>query len=147
MRKANGKKILVTVSCFILVLSFIAPSALAEPLVEVGEPSFQLDFQRIVLMKVDLTISASGLSTSYCRVRLANSSDSVTLAIELQRQNGNSWSRVNSWSTSGSGVVFIERDWNVARGNSYRVRATAQVFNSSGRLVETAVDHSAIVLF
>ena len=155
MRIAKGKKILVSVLCFLLALGFIAPSAIArpldeppvEPIAELRERSHQLEFLRILLFEVDLSISSNGLSTSFSRVRLANLSDTATLTMELQRQNGNSWSRVNSWSTNGSVSVSIARNWNVPSGNSYRVMATAQVFNSSGRLVETVIAHSGTVQF
>jgi len=95
-------------------------------------------FARINVFHVDLSISNAGLANCYALVKLLFTSDTVKLSITLQRQSGSSWSEVKSWSTSGSGSVSLEKEWYVTTG-TYRVYATAQVYNSSGTLLETAI--------
>ena len=147
MRRKTMKRVLVTVLCLVMTVSFLTPTALAEQHEKLEEVKNTPDFSRIISFVADLSISSRGLANCYSRVRLANSTDTVTLTMELQRQNGSSWTRVNSWSTDGSGTVTIERDWFVASGHSYRIQTTARVFNSNGALVETSSATSGTVRY
>jgi len=134
------KRVLAAVLCWMLIACLAAPTALAaqtQPNEQEAESS-TTRFARILIYEVDLSISSAGLTTSYSRVKLLHSTDTLALTIELQRQNGSKWDLVNSWSTTGSGTVSIEKGWYVSSG-TYRMQATAKVYNSSGTLVETAI--------
>lgn len=146
-RKKTLEKIVVVVLCFMQIASFLAiPASAAYPAeTQIVAPSLSR-FARIKSFEVDLTINSSGLTTSYSKVKLAESTDTASLTIELQWLNGSTWSTEKSWSTSGSGTISIEKDWYVLHG-TYRVLATARVYNSTGLLLETATLSSISVKY
>ncbi len=66
----------------------------------------------------------------------------------LQSPEGkNSWSKEKSWDTSGSGRLTIDEIWFVAPGYDYKVEVSVDVYNSSGRIVESPVKDSIIVSY
>jgi len=123
--------------CFLQIVSVSTGVALAAQQTVPEERSSVSRFVRINFFEIDLSISKAGLSNSFACVSLKHSADTVKLTLELQRQNGTTWNQVKSWSTTGSGIVYIESDWYVSSGYTYRVQATANVYNSSGTLLET----------
>ena len=57
-----------------------------------------------------LSISDGGKATCYGYVRANSSGGSISITITLYRQSGKSWSKVTSWSTSGtSQILDIEK--------------------------------------
>jgi hypothetical protein len=134
----------------IMILSLLVPTAHATSAQDIsvaeGDSSL-LRFSRIDTLSLDFSISSSGKSTSYGSVKLSNSTDTVELTLDLQQSSGSSWSTIKTWSTSGSNKVTLEKDWYVASGYNYRLAVTANVYNSSGSLVEIAVAYSAIVSY
>lgn len=128
------KRTLLTVLSLILVLSVIVPTAFAR-------------YTNISSLSADLSITSSGLSSPYGRVKLSNSTDTVKLTVELQQKNGSSWDTIKSWSTTGSGTVYLDKTWYVSSGYTYRTHVTADVSNSSGSLEESAELNSSTVTY
>ena len=139
-RVKKKKRVLVSVLCLLQILSLLAPSALAaQPMIQQEEAQSKSRYTRIDYFFVDISISSSGLANCMATVRSAQSTDTVKITIELQCQSGSAWSSLKSWNTSSSGSASIEKDWYVSANNTYRVYATAQVYNSTGVLQETAI--------
>ncbi len=82
----------------------------------------------------------SGMASAY------NSSHTTILTVELQKSGD--WSTIKSWSASSTGVSLakIEEDYYVVRG-TYRVCATAKVYNASGTLLESRSIYSSTIKY
>lgn len=143
------KRGISTVLSLILVMCFAMPVSVAASTGGEAEERAGglLRYTNVVVISAELDINSSGKSTSYGRVQLANSTDTVDLILELQQRDNGTWSTIKDWSTSGSRTVSLEKDWYVLSGYSYRVRVTAKVYNSSGTLVETASLYSRMVTY
>ena len=139
-RKSFAK--LASILCIILVLSILAPTALATNYEQPGLYSGQMRYTRISVFALDLTISASGKAYCYSSAESTYSTDTVDLTMELQRFNGYTWDTEKSWNSSGFIVASLGKDWYVASGYYYRVYTTARVYSSSGVLLETVPETS-----
>ncbi|WP_128661282.1 hypothetical protein [Paenibacillus sp. 598K] len=104
-------------------------------------------FMYINMVGASLTISSSGKATPFGYVNYPGNYDS-TIKIELQRQTGNGWTTVKSWSDnfSGAGTHGLEKEYYVASGNVYRVVATASI-KSGSKVLETASSISSQVTY
>ncbi len=103
-------------------------------------------FTHICILTPGLTINSSGKATCIGDVTIYNNSYSTVLTVQLQKSTGSSWSTIKTWTNSGTGItgVLIEENHYVVRG-TYRVRATAKVYDTYGMLLETQSLYSAIV--
>ena len=80
-----------------------------------------------------LSISDGGKATCYGYVRANSSGGSISITITLYRQSGKSWSKVTSWSTSGtSQILDIEKTKQVTEG-TYKVVLTGNVTSPEGK--------------
>ena len=66
--------------------------------------------------------------------------------MELQRLSGGSWTTIRSWTSTGFMNSFYE-GYYVLRGYDYRVKVTAQAYNSEGLLVESPSICSPVVSY
>ena len=97
-------------------------------------------YQHISAISASLSIASNGLATAGGTVLPSTSNSTTTLTVELQRQSGNTWEYLQSWSNSGSGTRTIAQQGQrfVVRG-TYRVLVTAVVrCSSTNRVLETA---------
>ena len=121
--------------CLLLTASLLISSAFTSVQDEVLQPRYT----NIRSLTASLEISKSGCASCYGKVVLTKSTDTVDLTMELQRsRDDTSWDTVKTWDTSGSGTIYLDEDWYVTSGYSYRVHVTAEVYSSNGTLVETA---------
>ena len=74
-------------------------------------------------------------------VSAPTSSYDVELTVELQ-QNRSGWDTIKTWTDAGTRYASAGGNWYVASGYDYRVKATATVYNSSGREIESATFYS-----
>jgi len=100
----------------------------------------------ISLLTPGLSINSSGKAICSGMASAYNSSHTIILTVELQKSGD--WSNVKFWSASATGgsVARIEEDCYVARG-TYRVCATAKVYNASGALLEKKSIYSATIKY
>ena len=105
-------------------------------------------FTHIWILTPGLAINSSGKATSLGDVTIYNDSYSTVLTVQLQKSSGSYWSTIKTWTGSGTGItgVLIEEDYYVVRG-TYRVCATAKVYDTSGKLLETQSVYSATVTY
>ena len=145
MKKSKTSKRITTMTLtLLLIATCLTPMVFAAQNISTTIPIAAPRFACIDIFEVDLSIASSGYADCYSRVNLSSSSYSATLTMELQRQSGSTWNKVNSWSTSGRDLISIGKGWYVTSG-TYRVKATAQVYSSSGSLLETATAYSVTV--
>ena len=105
-------------------------------------------FTYISVLIPGLSINSIGTATCAGLASAYNSSHRTILTVELQKSNAGGWSTIKSWSASSTGASLakIEEDYYVARG-TYRVRATAKVYNASGTLLESQSLYSDTVIY
>ncbi|MEN6327567.1 MAG: hypothetical protein ABFD18_15355 [Syntrophomonas sp.] len=83
-----------------------------------------------------------GLASAY------DSSHTTRLTVGLQKSTGSGWSTIKSWSASATGISIaaVEENYYVVYG-TYRVCATARIYNSSGTLLESKSLYSDTVVY
>ncbi|MEA4894675.1 MAG: hypothetical protein VB064_05385 [Oscillospiraceae bacterium] len=131
------KKIMVT---FLAVLSLIlsaAPAYAAEVSNHVNETAMTPNYTYIWLLSSGLDISSSGKAHCVGSVDASSNSYNAELTVTLQKYSNGSWSNVKSWSDSGTGQsnLIVDKYYYVERG-TYRVRTTAKIYDSAGKLLE-----------
>ncbi len=73
--------------------------------------------------------------------------DGVTAEMTVTLYNSTdkkSWDYVKSWDTSGSLSLLLEKSYYVMSGHYYKAVLSADIYNSSGRLVESISSTSNI---
>ncbi|SHJ12461.1 hypothetical protein [Desulfosporosinus lacus] len=105
-------------------------------------------FTYISYLNPGLSISSSGLAT--CLGAAAGYFDSYTTVVtaELQKSSGSSWSKMKTWTASATGaaIASVEGEYYVVHG-TYRVCATAKIYDASGKLLETQSLYSPMVTY
>lgn len=128
--------------CLLILASLLICTAFTSA----QDGTLQPRYTNIRSLTASLEISTSGCASCYGKVMLTKSTDTVDLTMELQRSSdGTSWHTVKTWDTSGSGTIYLDKDWYVTSGYSYQVHITAEVYSSNGALVETAPTDSLTV--
>ncbi len=89
----------------------------------------------------------NGKVNCYSFASTATSSYTVYLTMTLQRSSGSGWTNVTSWSTSGTGSAKLNKSYYVTSSYSYRTKAVATIYTSSGKYVEQATTYSCTVWF
>ena len=124
-----------------LFLLMLSSTALAQsPL------NIQPRYEEIMRFDPALTISSSGYAQCSSEIRTFDSSYEIDLTMSLQRSsnNGRTWSTVKTWDTSDYGSAALEGGWFVLSGYSYRVKATAEIYDESGDLIEEESVESSV---
>ena len=100
-------------------------------------------FTSISLLNAGLSINSSGKATCIGHGSAYDSSHTTRLTVQLQKSTGNGWNAIKSWSASSTGtsVAGIEEGYYIIHG-TYRVCATAKVYNASGNLLESKSAYS-----
>ena len=133
------KKVILCIFCLLLTFSLLTPKGSASAL-------FQPRYSMITRFDCSLVISSDGHAQCLSEIRLRDSSYNVDLTMELQRsENGHTWDTVKSWDTSAEKGTSFEKGWYVSSGYSYRVYAAANIYTSSGTLVESEPTNSMTV--
>ena len=85
-----------------------------------------------------LSISSSGYAQCSSDISTLDSDSEIDLTMSLQRSSndGRTWSTVETWDTSDYGSAALEEGRFVLSGYSYRVKATAEIYDESGDLIE-----------
>ena len=116
-----------------LFLLMLSSTALAQsPL------NIQPRYEEIMRFDPALTISSSGYAQCSSEIRTFDSSYEIDLTMSLQRSSndGRTWSTVETWDTSDYGSAALEEGRFVLSGYSYSVKATAEIYDESGDLIE-----------
>ena len=105
-------------------------------------------FTYISMLNAGLSINSVGKATCVGIVTLYDDSHSTDLTVSLQKSTSNGWTTIKEWTVSGTGIpgVATEQYYYVVNG-TYRVCATAKVYNASGILLETESLYSVTVTY
>lgn len=135
------KTILMRSLCLVTAILTLCASASAVSLQEaVDTPEITPRFVYIRDASADLKITG-GMADCSATVSASSTSYDVELTVELQ-QNRSGWDTIKTWTDSGARYASAGGNWYVASGYDYRVKATATVYNSSGREIESATFYS-----
>lgn len=127
----------------ILVLSCITTAFSSATATSIVQPRYT----GIASISAALRIPSGGASVPYGSVYVRDGY-SADMTLELQRSsNGYSWSTIKDWTTSGTGVLTLEKTYYVTPGYDYRAKCSVKVYNSSGALVDNTYEYSATVSY
>ncbi len=74
-----------------------------------------------------------------------NGSYDIELIAEIQEKDGFSWDTVETWTETTNISVSIEDDYPLDYGVDYRLKVSVKIYNSSGKVIETASKYSSTV--
>lgn len=102
----------------------------------------------ISLLSPGLSINSSGKANCQGFASAYDDSHTTRLTVELQKSSASGWSTIKSWSASATGtsIAGIEENYYVVSG-TYRVCATAKIYNASGTLLENKSAYSNTVTY
>ena len=126
------KKICTTIFMLAALIA-VTVNANAE---QISRNTIQPRYVGVATVTADLTISTSGRANAYGKV-IVSPGYTANMTVAIHQDSSGS---IKSWSTSGSGILEINRNYYVASGHDYHVVVSVNVYNSSGRLVDT-IDH------
>ncbi len=144
MKKFICMGILVLMTVFSAVPAYAAPGTQNAGTQGVITPLFTY----ISILIPGLSIDSSGKATCSGMASAYDSSHTTKLTVELQKSTGSGWSTIKSWSATAPGpyVADVYEDYYVVHG-TYRVCATAEVYNASGILLERKSVYSDTVIY
>ncbi|MFA7077277.1 MAG: hypothetical protein WC147_02535 [Syntrophomonas sp.] len=144
MKKFICVGILVLMTVFAAVPAYAADGTKNTGTQRVMSPQFTY----ISLLSPGLVINSSGRATCMGLASAYDSSHTTWLTVELQKSTGSGWSTIKSWSASATGVSIasVEENYYVVYG-TYRVCATAKIYNASGILLESKSLYSDMVIY
>lgn len=134
--KLNG------ILCILLTLCMLVSIASAAVPTEDGIQPYYI---KIVSFSTNFSVSSSGYADCYSNVTLDNTYDTAELTMELQRSSDQSnWETIKDWTNSGKCTVELDKGWYVTSGYYYRIHITADVYSTSGSLVDSATKDSVV---
>lgn len=82
----------------------------------------------------------------FCSAKVSTRySYNVEVIVELQKRDGG-WSTVDSWSDNNTSVAYVSNvQYYIVSGALYRFRATANIYDSRGNLLESTEKYSSIM--
>lgn len=120
---------------FLLMLLLVFSMAL--PAFAIETPHVQPRYKHISTFSAEIEYGNWGIAT--CRsVVTIDKGYQVTLTMSLQRSAGNdSWEDVKTWTDQGYSGARITQQYSLLNKYSYRVLATATVYDLDGNWIET----------
>lgn len=132
------KQLCAALSLILLLGIVVSSAAFAQPIVDVDQPEEATPrFTGISTLASTLSISKYGRATCGGTVSIRDGY-TVDLTVEL-KQDG---TVIKTWTNSGSGILDAGGSYYVTSGHTYVVTTTAEVYNSSGTLVEAPSEDS-----
>lgn len=103
-------------------------------------------FTHIAFLDAGLRIDSAGKSICFGNTTLYNQNYSVELTVTLQQLTSSGWVSMKAWTDSGIRDARIEAHYYVVKG-TYRVLTTAEAYDTSGALLESASTYSSSVTY
>lgn len=139
------KKTIATMCMGAAVLTLTPAVSWAEtavnPLNNQQEQAFSPYMLYIYEVKSNLTISGTKATISASAIGYESYATKAKIVAELQVKDGSGWDTVETWTvTNNSDTARLSETYTVTSGNTYRVKATATVWE--GSLSETQTVYS-----
>lgn len=133
------RRILTAILAIILLITS-APFCFAA---EVETPVITPRYTHIHNNAVDLDINTTtGIAECFASC-YAPGNYTVKVECKLQRYQGGFYSTIKTWTNSGSEYASVYQNWAVYSGYTYRVYAIFYVYNSAGKLLESATSSAS----
>ena len=136
------KRIIICFLCCLMLMNSISIVANAYDINEITSPYYIA----IRSKGAGLKEAAAGLATCTSSF-MTNGSQTIKLTMTLVRVENGSNVHVKSWTASGTGFVSCSQNWYVATGYTYKVIATANIYDSNGTFIESGSVDSNSVFF
>ena len=105
-------------------------------------------FTYISLLSPGLSINSFGKANCIGLASAYDSSHTTRLTVELQKYSASGWSTIKSWSASAIGTYVANvYEYYYVVHSTYRVCATAKVYNAYGTLLESKSLYSNTVTY
>ena len=101
-------------------------------------------FDNVASCSIFLSITSKGLATCTSDMTLRSGVTAEMTVTLYKSTDKKSWDYVKSWDTSGSSMLMIEKSYYVMSGYYYKSVLSADIYNSSGSLVESISSTSNI---
>lgn len=125
------------------LLAFVLVFSMAIPAFATENPQVQRRFKHIISFGTSITYGDWGIATCSSSV-IIDSGYKVSLTLTLQKSSGNDVGEdVESWSSEGNAEAAISERRALYSKYSYRVKATATVYDLNGNWIEneTQIDY------
>lgn len=142
----NCKKIIALLFAVLLVTS-TTTSVLAAGTTGKDAPGIETRYEKLSGLTATIDLNSSqGIVSCSSTAKTSSALYSIDLEMELiQTDTGD---EVASWSVSGgSSVKLLDKPRAVYSGHTYRVKATATVYDANDRVIETAYAYSNTVTY
>ena len=139
---------MVLLVCFMLCMSFPAYAETGTVTHGNDDPVIQPRWTEISLFPCVMEEKNGFFSNAHtlASVTTYSSSSSITLTVTLQKHDSTDFQDTSTtWSFSGKGYAGGTKDLNLASG-SYRIKAVAVIYSSSGKYIETVTRYSADII-
>lgn len=138
------KKILATILASAAVICATSGNVLAHDRVD-GETINSITEYSLLRYAHISTLKPSITSTGTIKAIISLYENlGYSLTLELQEYDG-TWDSIDSWSLDGTGNGTISETCSLESGKKYRAKATVEVYDGSGRVVESTTKYSASV--
>ena len=101
-------------------------------------------FDNVASCSIALSITNKGLATCTSNIVLRSGVTAEMTVTLYKSTDKKSWDYVKSWDTSGSLALALEKSYYVMSGHYYKAVLSADIYNSSGSLVESITSTSNI---
>ncbi|MCB5925251.1 hypothetical protein NE584_03925 [Clostridium sp. DFI.5.61] len=107
--------------------------------------SISARYSHIALLYAELSINENGYASCGAECAL-NANSTAKAVLELQQKKGSTWETIKEWSASGRKISFDKAQF-VASGYDYRLKISADIYDSNGNFVEDGTSYSTIERF
>lgn len=151
--KSSRIKALALAAPLCLSLALTTPQALAADISQPETTILELSprFEHFAQIAASLSISSLGRASCGASVYIYDIYDGYDsrMTMVLQRYEDSGWVDIKDWSQdfTGSGTKMMDKGYYVSSGYRYRMTVTAEIFNSSGKVIESVSCDSPIKEF
>lgn len=145
----NGNRLKAMALAMSLTLTLATPHAMATENHSTEINFFALDprFEHLSRISASLSISRgrANCGGSFTIYDIYDGYDS-RMTMVLQQYTNSRWESIAEWSKdfNGSGIKMMQEEYKVSSGYRYRMTVTAEIFDSSGDVIETVTCDSPI---
>ena len=134
--------------CFMLMISFPAYAETGNETPGDDTPTIQPRWTEIGIFGCSMEYNPALFTNAHTLASVTTYSlhSKITLTVTVQQHDGSSFVDTSTtWSFSGDGYAGGTKDLKLSSG-SYRIKAVAVIYSSSGQYIETVTNYSADIL-
>lgn len=133
------RRILTIVLVIVLLMMSILPCFATETEIPSVSPRYTHIQYNVVNLDINTTTGIATCSASCFTME----NYTVKVECKLQRYQGGFYSTIKTWTNSGNQYASVYQNWAVYSGYQYRVYAIFYVYDSAGKLLESATSSAS----